>query len=99
MATKKKSVTTSVLTGKVTSVTVKGRGKNSGDVQFTLPGHAFLITAPPIQGTPPGFGYETYTFTSMASLVTAAYFAGAKVTVEYVDFVDKTDEPISIKVG
>jgi len=94
---KKKVVKTLVVTGEVTSVSVKGRGPNSGDVVFTLPSHAFQITGPPKPGIPGG--YEPYVFTAMANLVIAAYYGGDKVTVEYVKVVGVTDEPISIKAG
>ena len=97
MVAKKKGVTTFVVTGKVTSVSVKGRGPNSGDVVFTLPSHAFQITGPPKHGIPGG--YEPYVFTAMANMVIAAYHTGEKVTVEYLKVIGVTDEPISIKVG
>ncbi len=66
------------ITGRVTSINIKGRGQNSAQFVFTVKAkdkkeEAIMVST----------AYEPQIFASMVSFVTAAYFAGCEISAGY----------------
>ena len=89
------------VTGKVKKITVKGRGRNSGHIEFVVDGETFMITGPPPETQipkPKDEGYEPYLFTAMANLIIAAYYDRDEVTVKFIKDPALTHRPTEIQV-
>lgn len=82
------------ITGKVVSISIKGKGPNSAQLLFTVESKkpakkvSMVVTAPP--------DYEPQVFTSMANFVTAAYFSDLRIRADYELHIDQTARAIEV---
>ncbi len=78
------------VTGKVTSINIKGHARGQGHLVFTAGDRAFQIT----------LGYEPPVFTVMANLLVAAFNSGDEIRVWHETVLpEETPQPTEIQLG